>query len=39
MKKSFVKILFLILLSISVVGCGKKSSLMKYPDSEYSKEW
>jgi len=38
MKICFFKILLLLLLSISVVGCGKKSNLMKYPDSEYSKE-
>ena len=38
MKKRLFKILFLILLSISVFGCGKKSDLVKYPDSEYSKE-
>tara|TARA_B100001029_G_C14697914_1_gene253324 strand:- start:140 stop:256 length:117 start_codon:yes stop_codon:yes gene_type:complete len=38
MKFFFIKMLLLLLLSISVVGCGKKSNLMKYPDSEYSKE-
>ena len=32
-EKRLFKILFLLLLSISVFGCGKKSDLVKYPDS------
>tara|TARA_Y100000589_G_scaffold137076_1_gene131170 strand:- start:2716 stop:2832 length:117 start_codon:yes stop_codon:yes gene_type:complete len=38
MKIKFVRILFMFIFLISVFGCGKKSELMKYPDSEYSRE-